>query len=183
MFEFDGNAYYNNASGVREYCNDLGAINPIDGVAPYVDTYDVILSANPFVHASATLTDGFTNTTANQFGSSSYTFVSGDVGSTIFILNTTGGWTANQQFTINSVAGGIATLNASPGGASLSGATWHFDNYQLNTTVGGGAACTGFGVPTLWPGNASTISYPSFGAVDPTHTGGGGTTYIFNVES
>jgi hypothetical protein len=180
---YDGNAYYGNASGTRQYADDLGATNPINGVAPYVNTHDVILSSTPFVKASATLSDGFTNTTANQFGSSSYTFVSGDVGATLFIQNTTGGWTGGEQFTISSVAGGIATLNYSPGGSSLTGGIWHFDNYQLNTNAGGGAACTGFAVPTLWPGNASTISYPSFGAVDPTHTGDGGTTYIFNVES
>jgi hypothetical protein len=164
---YDGNAYFNNKTNPREYCNDLGSTNPVDGVAPYVDVLDVTLTADPFVHASQTLADGnTTGLSTNQFASSTYTFVSSDVGSTIFILNSTGGWTANQQFTINSVLAGVATLNGSPGTTGLTGATWHFDNYQLNATPGGGAACVGYGTPASWLGTAS-VSYPTMGALVP----------------
>ncbi len=95
---WDGNAYWNNTSGARNNANDLGTTNPIDGVAPYVNTLDVILTADPFVAKAS-------------------------------------------------------------------------NDYRLNTEVGGGAACRGFGVPTSWPGNTLTTSAPDMGAVqhaDPT---------------
>jgi hypothetical protein len=92
FFYLDGNAYYNNTSGAKSNLGDRGAVNPINGVAPYIDVFDVILSVNPFV-ASAS------------------------------------------------------------------------NNYQLNTTAGGGAACRGMGVPRTWPGNSATVSSPSMGAV------------------
>ena len=179
--EADGNAYYLNTPGPREYCNDLGAVNPISGIAPYENPLDVILTASPFVHASATLNDLTIDGTLNtKVTSSGYSFVTTDIGSTIFILNTTGGWTANQQYTIASISGTAAILSVSPGATSSSGGIWHFDNYQLNTTAGGGAACTGHGVPGSWPGNSLTLSYPSMGAVNPQV---GGSSLIINVES
>jgi Right handed beta helix region len=101
MPEFDGNAYYNNTSGTRSNANDVGATNPIDGVAPYVNALDIILTANPFVAASS-------------------------------------------------------------------------NNYMLNTTAGGGAACRGMGVPQSWPGNSLTTSSPDMGAAQSAPAAGGG---------
>lgn len=49
--QFDGNAYYNNTSGTRRFCDDT-TTNPINGVAPYTNVHDVILSADPFVNAA-----------------------------------------------------------------------------------------------------------------------------------
>ena len=48
---WDGNAFYNNASGPRSGVNDGTAttVNAQDGVAPYANPYDVSLSADPFV--------------------------------------------------------------------------------------------------------------------------------------
>jgi hypothetical protein len=59
---FDGNAFYNNTSGNRNSINDLGTTNAIDGVAPYVNQLDVILTANPFVNTS--INDFRLNTTS-----------------------------------------------------------------------------------------------------------------------
>lgn len=49
---FDGNAYFNNTSGTRNNADDTVATNPINGVAPYVNSLDVILTANPFTNAA-----------------------------------------------------------------------------------------------------------------------------------
>ena len=38
VIQMDGNAYYGNA-GTRYFMNDVGSINPINGVAPYVPTF------------------------------------------------------------------------------------------------------------------------------------------------
>ena len=177
-FGVDGNAYYPNTN-TRSNIDDKGAVNAQDGVSAYLNPLDVILTATPFVKASLTLSDLSVDASNNLIvTSSTYSFVSGDVGATLYIQNTTGGWTAGKEFTIVSVAGGAATLNACPGATSSTGGVWHFDNYQLNTTAGGGAACTGYGVPTSWPGNTSTVSYPSMGAVQPQNTGGGGPAYF-----
>ena len=166
----DGNAYYGNA-GTRQNMNDVGSTNPINGVAPYVSALDVILGASPFVHASLTLSDLSVNASNNlRVHSSTYTFVAGDVGSTIFIVNTTSGWTAAAQFTIASLSGGDAILTASPGATSSTGGIWHFDNYNLNTALTGG--------PTSWPGNTLTVSATSIGAIQPASAG-----VIINVES
>ncbi len=96
----DGNAYYSNTSGTRNNGDDLGTTNPIDGIAPYVTTKDVILSADPFVAKAS-------------------------------------------------------------------------DDYRLNTTASGGAACRGFGVPQTWPGNTLTVSSLDMGVsqhADPAAT-------------
>jgi hypothetical protein len=47
--ENDGNAYYANTSGTRHFMDDVGAVNPVDGVATYVNVLDVILTQDPFV--------------------------------------------------------------------------------------------------------------------------------------
>jgi hypothetical protein len=104
----DGNAYWNNTSGTRSNADDIGTTNAANGVAPYVNTLDVILTADPYV------------------------------------------------------------LKAS-------------NDYRLNATAGGGAACRGFGVPTTWLGNSLTVSAPDMGAVQHVDSGGGGTT-IFSGE-
>lgn len=44
----DGNAYWNNTSGTRSNADDT-TVNPQNGVAPYINTYDVLLTADPFV--------------------------------------------------------------------------------------------------------------------------------------
>jgi hypothetical protein len=48
---FDGNAYYNNTSH-RSNADDTGSVNPINGVAPYTNTLDVICTADPFTNAA-----------------------------------------------------------------------------------------------------------------------------------
>jgi hypothetical protein len=97
-FNHDGNAYYNNTSGTRNNADDVGAVNAINGVAPYINTLDVILSADPFAAKASS-------------------------------------------------------------------------DFRLNATAGGGAAARGHGVPTSWPGNSLTTSFPDFGVsqhADPT---------------
>ncbi len=47
---YDGNAYYNNAWGGRFNCDDTSGVN---GVAPYANVLDVILTASPFTNPSA----------------------------------------------------------------------------------------------------------------------------------
>jgi len=48
---WDGNAYYNNTSGTINNLSDVSS-NPIDGVAPYFMSRNVICSGDPFVSAS-----------------------------------------------------------------------------------------------------------------------------------
>jgi len=45
---WDGNAYYNNTSGTRNNLDDGGSTNVVNGVSPYLNTLDVILTADPF---------------------------------------------------------------------------------------------------------------------------------------
>jgi hypothetical protein len=47
LIHYDGNAYYNNTSN-RVNMDDLGSVNPIDGVVPYVNVLDVACSASPY---------------------------------------------------------------------------------------------------------------------------------------
>jgi hypothetical protein len=97
---WDGNAFYSNTAGNRHNLDDV-ATNVVDAVVPYINTLDVILSADPF------------------------------------------------------------TAKAS-------------DDYRLNTTAGGGAACRAHGVPNGWPGNSLTVAAHDVGAVqhpDPASTG------------
>lgn len=49
---FDGNVFYNNTSGTREYLDDQ-TTNIINGIYPYQNTHDIILTASPFVNTSA----------------------------------------------------------------------------------------------------------------------------------
>lgn len=49
---WDGNAYYNNTSGTRQYLDDTGSVNAINAVSPYTNVLDVILSAGPFTNAA-----------------------------------------------------------------------------------------------------------------------------------
>jgi hypothetical protein len=59
---WDGNFYFANTSGTRHFADDTGAVNPINGASPYVNTLDVIGTADPFTSAS---TNNFTlNATA-----------------------------------------------------------------------------------------------------------------------
>ena len=46
--QFDGNAYYSNTSGNRNNLDDTSGIN---GVSPYTNVLEVILTASPFVNA------------------------------------------------------------------------------------------------------------------------------------
>jgi len=46
---YDGNAYFNNTLGNRHYMDDIGTICPVNGIAPYVNTHDVVLTADPFI--------------------------------------------------------------------------------------------------------------------------------------
>jgi hypothetical protein len=47
--QYDGNAYYNNTLGTRQNLDDVTGINAI---APYTNTQDIILTANPFTNAA-----------------------------------------------------------------------------------------------------------------------------------
>lgn len=47
---YDGNAYYNNALGARTNCDDLSGIN---GINPYINVLDVILTSNPFTNPAS----------------------------------------------------------------------------------------------------------------------------------
>lgn len=59
MFEYDGNAYFNNTSGTR---NNMDNTTGVNSVAPYTNVLDVILTATPFTNAAGNV---FTlNTTA-----------------------------------------------------------------------------------------------------------------------
>jgi hypothetical protein len=46
------------------------------------------------------------------------------------------------------------------------------NDYRLNTTPGGGAACRGHGTPASWPGNSLTTGYPDLGAAQHADPGG-----------
>jgi hypothetical protein len=54
--QYDGNAYFNNTGGARNNMDDT-TTNPVNGVAPYTNTLDVTLTADPFVSAG---TNNFT---------------------------------------------------------------------------------------------------------------------------
>jgi hypothetical protein len=97
---WDGNAFYSNTAGNRHNLDDT-ATNVVDAVVPYINTLDVILSADPF-QAKAS------------------------------------------------------------------------DDYRLNTTAGGGAACRAHGVPNSWPGNSLTVAAHDVGAVQHADPAGGG---------
>lgn len=45
---WDGNAFLSNASGNRRNMDDAGTVNAINGVVPYTNTRDVILTADPY---------------------------------------------------------------------------------------------------------------------------------------
>jgi hypothetical protein len=51
----DGNAYYGNTSGARQYADDA-TVQPINGVAPYTNRLDVTCTASPFVSDTGTTT-------------------------------------------------------------------------------------------------------------------------------
>lgn len=57
------------------------------------------------------------------------------------------------------------------------------NDFRLNTTAGGGAACRGTGVPTTLPGVVTPISqsYPDFGACQ-SQAGASGMLYLPNME-
>jgi hypothetical protein len=48
----DGNAYWNNSSGTRHNCDDTST-NPINGVSPYANTLDIVITdGSPFTNAA-----------------------------------------------------------------------------------------------------------------------------------
>jgi hypothetical protein len=97
---WDGNAFYPaGATGNRLNIDDV-ATNAINGVAPYTNVKDVILSADPFVAKAS-------------------------------------------------------------------------NDFRLNSTAGGGAACRGFGAFTSWPG-LTIAGYQDMGAIQHQDAGGGG---------
>ncbi|HWE39053.1 MAG TPA: right-handed parallel beta-helix repeat-containing protein, partial [Isosphaeraceae bacterium] len=49
----DGNAYYGNTSGARQYADDT-TVQPINGVAPYANRLDVACTASPFLADTGT---------------------------------------------------------------------------------------------------------------------------------
>jgi hypothetical protein len=57
--QWDGNGFYNNTSGTR---NNMDSTTGINGVAPYTNVLDVILTADPFTNAAGN--DFSLNTTA-----------------------------------------------------------------------------------------------------------------------
>ena len=48
---YDGNAFFSNTSGTRNNMDDT-ATNAVDGVSPYTNTLDVILTGDPFTNAA-----------------------------------------------------------------------------------------------------------------------------------
>lgn len=50
---WDGNAFYSNTSGARNNMDDTGGAVAINGVAPYTNVLDVILTANPFTNSAS----------------------------------------------------------------------------------------------------------------------------------
>lgn len=58
-----------------------------------------------------------------KVAAAAYTFVSGDVGKTLYITEGSAGWTLGK-YTINSVAAGVATLSGPVGGTSLARGVW-----------------------------------------------------------
>lgn len=49
---YDGNAFYSNTSGTRSNMDDTST-NPVNGVAPYANANDAVLTAGPFVNAAS----------------------------------------------------------------------------------------------------------------------------------
>ena len=139
----DGNAYYNNATGTRNFGDDIGGTTLINAFRPYADIYDIVLTADPFVKVSTPVADLVVDGANNlKVTAASHVFVSGDVGETIFISSSTGGWTRGE-YTISSVVSGAAILSSSPAATGTTGGSWYFDDFRINNTAGGGAALRG----------------------------------------
>lgn len=49
--QWDGNAYFGNATAARNNADDTGTTNPINAANPYANTLDVTLTATPFTNA------------------------------------------------------------------------------------------------------------------------------------
>jgi hypothetical protein len=49
--QWDGNAYFGNATAARNNADDTGSTNPINAANPYSNTLDVTLSGSPFTNA------------------------------------------------------------------------------------------------------------------------------------
>lgn len=62
---WDGNAFYGNATGARLNMDDAGTVNPVNGVAPYTNLYDITLGADPFTNAAS---NDFTLNNSNPGG-------------------------------------------------------------------------------------------------------------------
>lgn len=50
--QYDGNAFYNNTSGTRQFMDEAGATVPVHGASPYTNVRDKILTADPFTNAA-----------------------------------------------------------------------------------------------------------------------------------
>ena len=167
---WDGNGYYSNTSGAR---NGVDSVTGNYGVAPHINVLDVIPTGSPFVRATTPVADLTIDGSNNlKVTSSSYNFVAGDVGATIYITNQTGGWTYGT-YTIASVASNAAILTASPGTTGSTSGNWYFNDFRLNNTASAGAACRAAGTPGAIPGIAQ-VGYPDIGALQSQAPAGGG---------
>lgn len=59
--QYDGNAYWSNATGTRNFMDDTGTVNPINSIAPYTNVLDIYISG------SGTTNDPFTNDSGGDF--------------------------------------------------------------------------------------------------------------------
>ena len=157
---FDGNAYYNNAgtttySSQRFQFDDIST-NKVNAISPYTNVLDINCTVSPFTRATTPVTDLTIDGTLNtKVTSSGYSFVSSDIGETIYITNQTGGWTAGT-YTISTISGTAAVLSTSPGTTASTGGTWYFNDFTLNNVAGGGNSIRGYGTPGALPGVSQT---------------------------
>jgi hypothetical protein len=59
--QWDGNAYWNNATGTRHFMDDIGGTNAINGIYPYTNVLDVVISG------TGTTNDPFTADATGDF--------------------------------------------------------------------------------------------------------------------
>jgi hypothetical protein len=152
---WDGNCYYNNGTGTRLNMDDQGTQNPVNMVGTYTNVLDQIPTSSPFVRVTAVATDLAIDASVNtKVTSGSYSFVSSDVGETIYITSNSSGWVMGQ-YTIASVSGGAAILSTSPGATSSSSGSWYFNDFRLNV-VSTGPLARGTGSPGAIAGISQT---------------------------
>jgi hypothetical protein len=170
---FDGNGYWSNGSlGNRSNFDSVAGVNSAN---PYTNTVDVVATADPYVKASLPAADLTVDGTLNtKVTSSSYTFLAGDVGATLYVP-IQAGWNFGQ-YTVQSVAGGAAVLNASPAATGTTGGTWCFDDFRLNANNPGGLQLRAKSTPGALPGKAAqagALDYGAYQHADPAGGGGG----------